>query len=117
VVKRWWEQYCKLPWPDTVAIYLRGLVVRDPGEKRLVARMVRRTVIRYCLLAYILCIRQLSMKKRFPSMHELVKNGIVRSDEAGRIGEEESSNIFSSNWWMPLKWSVEILHKANKKGW
>ena len=23
VVKRWWEQYCKLPWPDTIAIYLK----------------------------------------------------------------------------------------------
>ena len=26
VVKRWWEQYCKLPWPDNIAIYLRGLI-------------------------------------------------------------------------------------------
>ena len=23
VVKRWWEQYSKLPWPDTIAIYLK----------------------------------------------------------------------------------------------
>ena len=26
VVKRWWEQYTKLPWPDKMAILLRGLV-------------------------------------------------------------------------------------------
>ena len=26
VVKRWWEQYSKLPWPDTIAIYLKGLL-------------------------------------------------------------------------------------------
>ena len=24
VVKRWWEQWSKLPWPDTIAIYLKG---------------------------------------------------------------------------------------------
>ena len=27
VVKRWWEQYCFLPWPDSIAFFLRGLVV------------------------------------------------------------------------------------------
>ena len=26
VVKRWWEQYCFLPWPDSLAFFLRGLV-------------------------------------------------------------------------------------------
>ena len=40
---RWWEQYCKLPWPDNIAIYLRGLVQGDGDE----ARLVRRTVVRY----------------------------------------------------------------------
>ena len=78
VVKRWWEQYCKLPWPDTIAIFVKGLVVGAPGEKSIRARMVRRTVIRYCLLAYILCIRRLSsrLKKRFTTMQELVKMGL-----------------------------------------
>ena len=118
VVKRWWEQYCLLPWPDTIAIYLKGLVVGDSEEKKVVARMVRRTVIRYCLLAYILCIRQLSVKlrKRFPTMEDLVKTGIVRSDEILRLGDEASSNVFVSNWWLPLKWSVEILTKAKDDG-
>ena len=118
VVKRWWEQYCKLPWPDTIAFYLKGLVVGASGEKRVEARMVRRTVIRYCILAYILCIRQLSvrLKKRFPTMDELVKTGIVRHDEVSRIGDEECTNVFLSNWWMPLKWAIEILNKAKDGG-
>ena len=70
VVKRWWEQYCKLPWPDTIAIYLKGLVQGKLGHKRIIARLVRRTVMRYCLLSYILCIRRFSsrLKKRFPDM-------------------------------------------------
>ena len=46
VVKRWWEQYCKLPWPDTIAIYLKGLVQGKLGHKRIIARLVRRTVMR-----------------------------------------------------------------------
>ena len=47
VVKRWWEQYCKLPWPDTIAIYLKGLVQGKLGHKRIIARLVRRTVMRW----------------------------------------------------------------------
>ena len=93
VVKRWWEQYCKLPWPDTIAYYLAGLVVTHvPGEARVRARMVRRTVVRYCILAYILCIRKMStrLRKRFPSIHELVKTGIIRADEVSGLAERES---------------------------
>ena len=37
VVQRWWEQYCKLPWPDSIAIFLRGLVTGGQGDQ---ARMV-----------------------------------------------------------------------------
>ena len=29
VVKRWWEQYSKLPWPDTIAIYLKVRAATD----------------------------------------------------------------------------------------
>merc|ERR1712137_950885 len=96
VVKRWWEQYCKLPWPDTIAIYLKGLVIGKLGQKRVIARVVRRTVMRYCLLSYILCIRRFSsrLKKRFPDMEELVKTGIVRADEVKRIGQEEDVDMF-----------------------
>ena len=81
MVKRWWEQYCKLPWPDSIAFFLRGLVVEGEEET---TRMVRRTVIRYCLLAYILCIRKFSdrLHRQFPDMRNLVRTGILRMDEA-----------------------------------
>ena len=64
VVRRWWEQYCKLPWPDDIALSLRGVVTGGDSHKvnnnpvRLIdlissyqARIVRRTVIRYCLVS------------------------------------------------------------------
>jgi len=114
VVKRWWEQYCKLPWPDNIAIYLRGLVQGNDEE----TQMIRRTIIRYCLLSYILCIRRLSvrLRKRFPSMQEVVRAGLARADEAVRIGDEEDHDMYGSNWWIPLKWSTELVQKAQKDG-
>ena len=45
-------------------------------------------------------------------MFELVKTGIVRSDEAMRIGNEESTEMYGSCWWIPLKWAIEVLTKA-----
>jgi len=115
VVKRWWEQYCFLPWPDSIAFFLRGLVIGGDEEKN---RMVRRTVIRYCLLSYVLCIRRLSvrLRKRFPTMQELIRTGLIRPDEAERVGEESSHEMYGSNWWMPLKWSTEILSKSMQDG-
>ena len=119
MVRRWWEQYCKLPWPDNIAIHLRGLVTGREGEERLdeKARMVRRTVVRYCLLSYILCIRRLSvrLRKRFPTMVELVRTGVLRADEAARIGDEDSNALYDSNWWIPIKWSTEIVEMAQKE--
>ena len=112
VVKRWWEQYCKLPWPDNIALYLKGLVT---GEQAL---LVRRTVVRYCVLSYILCIRRLSvrLRKRFPSMAEIVQTGVMRQDEADRIGDENSLQMYGSKWWLPLQWSTEILTRAQQEG-
>ena len=95
VVKRWWEQYCKLPWPDSITIYLKCLVVGD------YALMIRRTIIRYYILSYILCIRRLSvrLRKKFPTMQEIIQTGVVRPDEAVRIGEKNSPQMYGSNWW------------------
>ena len=30
VVKRWWEQYVKLPWPDEIATFLKVSITRTP---------------------------------------------------------------------------------------
>ena len=80
--------------------------------------MMRRTVIRYLLLAYILCIRRNSSRltKRFPNMIELIKTGIVRADEARRIGKEESASMYGSRWWIPIKWAIEVLNTAKREG-
>ena len=47
-------------------------------------------------------------------MHDLVRTGLARSDEAALIGCEEVSNVFSSKWWLPIRWSVQILHQAKQ---
>jgi hypothetical protein len=103
-----------------MAALLRGLVRPASEEKGGAekAKIVRRTIIRYCILSYVLCIRRLSMRlrKRFPTINTVIKTGLVRKDEVNRIGDEETHRMYGSNWWMPLKWSAEILDKAQIDG-
>jgi len=111
VVGRWWSQYCALPWPDNVATFLAGVKAKDGTEED--SRMTRRTIMRYCLLSYVLCIRRLSIKlrKKFPTMKEVVDTGLVTEEEAERVGSENCVRQHGvSNWWLPLQWASEIAH-------
>jgi hypothetical protein len=73
VFTRWKDQYNHIPWPDTVALltiaYLRG------NDDR--GRLMRRTVIRYVNLGYVMTMRSISppVKKRFPTMDHMVAAG------------------------------------------
>lgn len=58
VVKRWWDQYQVLPWPDSLAIFIVGLV--KGAEER--SRMMRRNIMRYFLLSYVLVLRKISLR-------------------------------------------------------
>ena len=133
VVKRWWEQYVKLPSPDEVAIQLKaGITRNDAGEN---LRM-RKTVVRYMVLSYLLCMRRISssVRNKYPTMEHVVATKLLRKDEvflcqcpsstyiqqiilvqAVKIGLEGHNAIQQygkSNWWLPIKWSIGIVKRA-----
>ena len=119
VVKRWWEQYEKLPWPDELATFLKAAITKNDEDGQNI--VIRRTVVRYCLLSYVLCIRRVSslVVSNYPTIDQLVTTGLLREDEAVRIGEEEEEKTRKhggSNWWLPLKWCVDIIRKAQIDG-
>ena len=51
VVKRWWEQYKSLPWPDTLVAISHALVDFNHEE----GMKFSQTIMRYSMLSYILC--------------------------------------------------------------
>ena len=67
MVRRWWEQYSRIPWPDSIALYLRGLVVSSSQPAR--ARLLRLAVIRYSLLSLLLCLRGFGLNIGFNLSH------------------------------------------------
>ena len=58
VVSRWWSQYTRLPWPDSAALQLHGLVLFDEKEEE--ALQFVHTVMRYMVLSYVLSVRRIS---------------------------------------------------------
>ncbi len=79
IVKRWWDQYSLLPWPDSLAIFVVGLL-RGLDER---GRLIRRSIMRYVLLSYVIVLRRVSLRvrRRFPTLEHLVDAGLMRADE------------------------------------
>ena len=71
----------KLPWPDEVATLLKaGISEKEEDKENL---RIRRTVIRYLILSYVLCLRRISSKVRskYPDMDSLLASHLIRKDE------------------------------------
>jgi predicted membrane chloride channel (bestrophin family) len=118
VVKRWWEQLKTLPSLDEVASVSKvAISLKDESENLL----NRRTIVRYCLLSYVLCLRKTSsqVRRQYPSMDHLITSNLVRKDEAKLIGDENPEDILAiggSNWWLPIDWTIDIIRKAQIDG-
>ncbi|XP_070497388.1 bestrophin-2 isoform X2 [Chironomus tepperi] len=112
VVKRWWEQYKLLPWPDTLALFISAAI---PGNE--LGRLMRRNIMRYMVLAYVITLQRISLrvKRRFPGLQHLVDSGLMLESEK-KIFEIMDSKSPMSKYWMPLVWSTNIINRARKDG-
>ncbi|TRY73961.1 hypothetical protein TCAL_11346 [Tigriopus californicus] len=112
IVKRWWDQYSLLPWPDSLGLFVVGLLVGS--EER--PRMMRRNIMRYTLLAYVINLRRVSLRvyKRFPTLEHVVDSGLMRPDEL-KIFEGLNEKCTFSKWWMPLVWATNIVSQARQE--
>jgi len=74
VVSRFWEQLNLLPWPHRLAVYTSSLVQGNDSR----GRLLRRTILRYASLAYVLTMRSICfpVKKRFPTLDVITESGM-----------------------------------------
>lgn len=73
VVSRFWEQLNALPWPSRLAVFVSTLVQGYDDRSRL----IRRTIVRYLSLAYVLTMRQFCQPvlRRFPDFDTMREAG------------------------------------------
>uniref|UniRef100_A0A069DWF1 Bestrophin homolog n=1 Tax=Panstrongylus megistus TaxID=65343 RepID=A0A069DWF1_9HEMI len=112
VVKRWWEQYRLLPWPDTLALFVSAAI---PGvDER--GRLMRRNIVRYAVLAYVITLKHVSVrvKKRFPTLQHIVEAGLMMECEK-KIFELMDERHPMAKYWLPLTWATNIINRARKE--
>ena len=73
VVERWNIQFSNIPWPDRLALFVTASV-RGADER---GRMMRRTIMRYVCLSYVITMASISppVKKRFPTLTHITDAG------------------------------------------
>ncbi|XP_050683741.1 bestrophin-4 isoform X2 [Leptidea sinapis] len=113
VVKRWWEQYKLLPWPDTLALFISAGI---PGADE-TGRLMRRNIVRYAILAYVITLQRVSLrvKRRFPTWQHVVDSGLMLESER-KVFEKMDGKSPMSKYWMPLVWATNIINRARKEG-
>jgi bestrophin-3 len=79
VITRWWSQFQTLPWPDSASVWISACI--HGHDER--GRLMRRTVVRYLNLSFIMILRLicLPVRKRFPTLEHLVDAGILMEEE------------------------------------
>ena len=106
IVKRWWDTYKTLPWPDSLAAISHALV--DYKNER--SMEFCQTILRYCMLSYILCIRRLSkaLKQMFPNDKSLIKAKVATRKELLLI---EKQGELGRVWWIPISWCMTMIKR------
>lgn len=114
VVKRWWEQYQTLPWPDSTAVYVSSLI-RGQDEN---GRKMRRTIMRYVCLSLTMFLTRISprVKKRFPTLEQLVEAGLLVENEKEILRSMNEKFSKHPKHWMPIVWASAIVTRARKEG-
>ncbi|XP_058976712.1 bestrophin-4-like [Musca domestica] len=114
VVKRWWEQYMTLPWPDSTAVYVSSLI-RGQDDN---GRKMRRTIMRYVCLSLTMVLTRISprVKKRFPTLDHLVDAGLLVENEKQILKSMNEKFAKHPKHWMPIVWASAIVTRARKEG-
>ncbi|KAM7542971.1 hypothetical protein Aperf_G00000013974 [Anoplocephala perfoliata] len=113
VVKRWWDQFQLIPWPDEV-IMLLSAYVTDNSD---LVKHKMKTVVRYANLAYIISLRNICsrVKKRYPVDQNLVADGLITLEELKRLttSAPKGKSSFSS---LPIFWAVYLILELRSTG-
>lgn len=114
VMTRWWNQYTSIPWPDPIAVFVSSNM-HGQDER---GRVMRRTVMRYVCLCLTMALINISprVKKRFPSLDNLVDAGLLVENEKVIIESLNSKFPRHSKHWLPIVWAASIVTRARKEG-
>ncbi|KAL0883951.1 hypothetical protein ABMA27_016010 [Loxostege sticticalis] len=114
VMNRWWGQYTTIPWPDSIAVFVSASI-HGQDER---GRLMRRTIVRYVCLCLTMVLTMISprVKKRFPTLNNLVEAGLLLENEKSILDNLNDKFPKPSKHWLPIVWATSIVTRARKEG-
>ncbi|CAG4940878.1 unnamed protein product [Colias eurytheme] len=114
VMNRWWNQYTTIPWPDSIAVFVSASI-HGQDER---GRLMRRTILRYVCLCLTMVLTMISprVKKRFPTLDNLVEAGLLLDNEKSILENLNQKFPKPSKHWLPIVWATSIVTRARKEG-
>lgn len=113
-MNRWWSQFQSIPYPDNLALLVSSSIHSKDDR----GRLVRRTIMRYVCLAFVITLTLISpkVKKRFPTLNHLVEAGLLQEDELKIYNDINEEYPNYSKQWMPLVWAGNVVTLAKQEG-
>ena len=129
VVKRWWEEFQWLAWPDDVmrlwrlslcfantviqvtykiSVYSMVCFIMTKSDDHTMTQ--RRAIARYLNLSAALVYRDISVKvrKRFPKLEHIVASGLMSTSELQLFNSAPQN----CRWFLPLQWVQTISYRS-----
>uniref|UniRef100_A0A0N4VJT1 Bestrophin homolog n=1 Tax=Enterobius vermicularis TaxID=51028 RepID=A0A0N4VJT1_ENTVE len=108
VLNRWLRFFDNIGYIDNIALMVSAYV-KGTDEK---TRMMRRNIVRYCVLSQALVFRDISLRvrKRFPTIDSLISAGFMMEHEKEKF--EEFNQFRYNRYWMPFQWALSICQEA-----
>ncbi|GMR48657.1 hypothetical protein PMAYCL1PPCAC_18852, partial [Pristionchus mayeri] len=112
VVNRWGVIFQNIGILDNVSLMTAAHI----KGKTLEARIIRRNIVRYCVLAQCIVFRDISMqvRKRFPTLDTVVTGHLMMPHEKERFDEIDAKDKYAKHW-MPFQWAISLANMARRK--
>ncbi|VDM99245.1 unnamed protein product [Thelazia callipaeda] len=110
VLSRWINFFVNIGYIDNIALMVAAYVKGSDEH----TRMLRRNIIRYCVLSQALVFRDISMRvrKRFPTIETLVAAGFMMEHEKQKY---DAIQYRYAKYWMPFQWALSLCQEARNQ--
>ncbi|ESO12603.1 hypothetical protein HELRODRAFT_63750 [Helobdella robusta] len=111
VMQRWTYVVNTIPWPDRMAMFVTANMIGH-SEK---IRLMRRTIMRYFCLAYLITMSSISppVKRKYPKFRSMIEAGFMLENELQVI---ESIKAKDNKYFVPLAWCTALVARARQEG-
>jgi len=114
MIKRWWDQVKSLPDIDSITNCLAGFVQLEFDDNQKAqdnALRLKKKVVRYCLLAWTMCLAAISppLHQKFESGDKYIQKGLMRKGELKALQGDKPA-CWKDQWWIPITWAICLVN-------